>query len=232
MGDPPPWEPRLQPLQPSPTKLLGLFLRIGHGGVVVLESHANSLGKLSLPPGKWMIHLSPYIHVHIRVFWVVSKCDKSSQKKRLDVAWARSVDRTCQNRGSSRRREIWRRCKRCTSASKWIDPTDPEFYEKVCRKQLHLRVVKHVRPHPRGTKITRYHGANDDDDGGGGGDDDDRWWWWWLMMMMMVMMMTDDDDDDDDDGVSLGIKTLTHTHGTLTCNLTYLSTRLFLRVII
>jgi hypothetical protein len=29
------------------------------------------------------------------------------------------------------------------------------------------------------------------------------------MMMMMVMMMTDDDDDDD--GVSLGIKTLTHT---------------------
>ena len=51
------------------------------------------------------------------------------------------------------------------------------------------------------------------------------------MMMMMVMMMTDDDDDDDD-GVSLGIKTLTHTHGTLTCNLTYLSTRLFLRVII
>jgi len=69
MGDPPPWEPRLQPLQPSPTKLLGLFLRIGHGGVVVLESHANSLGKLSLPPGKWMIHLSPYIHVHIHVFY-------------------------------------------------------------------------------------------------------------------------------------------------------------------
>ena len=32
------------------------------------------------------------------------------------------VDRTCQNLGSSRRHEIWRRCKQCISASKWIDP--------------------------------------------------------------------------------------------------------------
>ena len=117
----------------------------------------------------WSIyhHISMYISMFLE--WLANVISQI-QKKRLDVAWARSVDRTCQNRGSSRRREIWRRCKQCTSASKWIDPTDPEFYEKVCRKPLHLRVVKHVRPHPRGKKKKKTHTHT---------VPRSEWWWWW-----------------------------------------------------
>ena len=67
-----------------------------------------------------------YNSLHIHFLWLANLISQAF--KRLDVAWVRSVDRTCQNRGSSRHREIWRRCKRCTSASKWIDPTAPELY--------------------------------------------------------------------------------------------------------
>lgn len=71
---------------------------------------------------KWLLKKNG-IYLILNPYWPFAHSPSTTTPhESLFVVSTPFVDRTCQNLGSSRRHEIWRRCKQCISASKWIDP--------------------------------------------------------------------------------------------------------------